>query len=430
MDPSTTPTADPTNDPTIYPTTNPIIEPTAYPTTIPTIYPTHDPTIHPTNNPSQHPTMEPTFSPLIPPSPAPSFSPSPAPTSSPSIPTCHNAKYQGNMVSDDFLWEGESFVSDNCQYLLTMDHSGNLVLRGLEKNRRRLQTDYTWYIGWQTNTSLFNYSKESLPKFVIQDDGLYILEYAYKGWEGRTIELWSTKFSQIWSDSDDRSFTLSLSNFACLTLTENSFESNLWNECAQFPFSVGEEGITSTVSDGKNTTSVGDAQEEINLVGDNGIETEKLWWFWLLIILCILILMALCFGIRKYYCGTNEQRWITTTIHDINSEHNLAKSYDDSQSSYRDEEDELKEWIKDTTNSAMTSNYQYGEGIDQSRSGRTNSNDSIEMAGIEIMSDGPFEPKETTFNRHVENGILRDVVIMDDTINNVNTTGDSEIYDD
>ena len=34
---------------------------------------------------------------------------------------------------NDFLWGGESFVSDNCRYLLAMRKDGNLVLESIRE---------------------------------------------------------------------------------------------------------------------------------------------------------------------------------------------------------------------------------------------------------------------------------------------------------
>ena len=118
--PSASPTASPSAEPTMEPTTDPT-EPTvspSEPTKLPTTGPTEEPTVNPTASPSTEPTVEPTNSPI-----------------------CHGAVYQGSMTCDgdecDALWGGESLVSSNCEYLLTMEESGNLVLyEGLLKRGR------------------------------------------------------------------------------------------------------------------------------------------------------------------------------------------------------------------------------------------------------------------------------------------------------
>ena len=72
----------------------------------------------------------------------------------------------------------------------------------------------------------------------------------------------------------------------------------------------------------------------------------------------------------------------------------------------------MEEWIRETKDDG----YHYGEGYrgKDSKSGDTfritYNNDSIEMAEIEIMSDGPMT---STFNRDLENEIFGDVMIMD-----------------
>ena len=85
----------------------------------------------------------------------------------------------------DSLWGGESLVSTNCRYLLVMESNGNLAMYGnpgvyedpctdganegcrrrmrMQMERRRLQN--VWYFGWNSDTAIYNYSGESVPKF-------------------------------------------------------------------------------------------------------------------------------------------------------------------------------------------------------------------------------------------------------------------------
>ena len=343
---------------------------------------------------------------------------------------------------NDFLWGGESFVSDNCRYLLTMRKDGNLVLEGITERyiypgTRRLLANYTWYNGWQTNTKIFNYSGKSIPKLILKNGAFYIIEYMFKGWEGKTIELWSNA-GNISSDTDE--MTLSITNIACLSLRDdNLFEMGvddpiIWNKCSTLllPDSSDEDSTTTTeqnVVDSSSSSTEEEDEQEQNVVAEDGVDTETLWWVWLLVVLLILILFGICFGIKKHYFGINRQKWISSTKNDIVGEHKTAKSYDDddthSHSRSHDSANDnnaLDEWIRETKED--DDGYHYGEGsgvgINESKSSDGANNDSIEMAKIEIMSDGPMTTNAghgtSTFNRDhrdLENEIFGDVMIMD-----------------
>ena len=86
---------------------------------------------------------------------------------------------------------------------------------------RRLLANYTWYNGWQTGTKIFNYSGKSIPKFVMKNGAFYIIEYLYKGWEGKTIELWSNA-ANISSDTDE--MTLSITNIMFIVRDDDLVE--------------------------------------------------------------------------------------------------------------------------------------------------------------------------------------------------------------
>merc|ERR1711962_1576568 len=119
-------------------------------------------------SPSAAPTVDPTKSPTAEPTTNPTSKLSETTTSTSTTTTttsglCHDATYQGSMGCDgdecDALWGGESMVSANCQYLLTMEMSGNLVLYEVMGSRRRLLQ--TLISGWSSGTAV---SSGGVPK--------------------------------------------------------------------------------------------------------------------------------------------------------------------------------------------------------------------------------------------------------------------------
>eukprot|EP01084_Bolivina_argentea_P015466 28940_1 len=160
----------------------PSLAPSLNPSLAPSVAPTMAPSLAPSLNPSLAPSVAPSIAPSISPTLAPSFAPTSMPT-----PTCHCAKFKGEMIvssnmnRNDILWGGESFVSDNCKYLLTLQHNGNIILKYLvnefinpfEKNENgnyiRNINDRCgqkingngWQIVWNISILIANHSGES-----------------------------------------------------------------------------------------------------------------------------------------------------------------------------------------------------------------------------------------------------------------------------
>ena len=361
-DPTEDPSADPSSDPTMDPTSDPTTEPSSIPSIDPTVAPTFSPLIAPTNSPSISPTLAPSLAPSAAPSLAPTSSPSLAPSRSPSLapsiapsispslaptvapswsptPTCHFAKFKGRMSSKrgDFLWGGESFTSDNCQFLLRLERNGNLRLYGLLEGyfdpykkprgggRRLIDEDehpQTWYEGWQTNTTLYNYSGQSVPKFYIDDGKMIIMEYLYQYAESlKPIEIWSSEIISNGDLESEQDTVLTLNNRACLSLNNG----DLWQHCSVFsaPDDYNYEEFD-------NDTFVVDSQESDDeneneaLVGNTlnnaGDLKGNSWWIWLLVAVLILLGMVTCFGIKRYFCGNNVERWSEPSKRDIEKE--------------------------------------------------------------------------------------------------------------
>ena len=118
---------------------------------------------------------------------------------------------------NDILWGGESLVSNNCRFLLTLERNGNLVLNGLvgrfidpfgkdafgryiydipfeTEREKATKLNYDrWYNGWETNTIKANNSAESVVSLVFRKNGLAIEEHPYKNMPGfEPIPLWSS----------------------------------------------------------------------------------------------------------------------------------------------------------------------------------------------------------------------------------------------
>ena len=177
---------------------------------------TRSPTISPTVNPTAT-TLDPTSYPTIGPTTFPSTNPT-------ADPICHGATYQGSMLcfADvcDALWGGQSMVSANCQYALTMEETGNLVLYEVIDSRRRLISSSERL--WTTNTSVTT----GHPKFTFFRDeyssGLVILEVPMNNDSSVATEaLWTIIF-----ESKRENMNLSLTDDGVLILYDS--ESSLW----------------------------------------------------------------------------------------------------------------------------------------------------------------------------------------------------------
>eukprot|EP01083_Nonionella_stella_P283071 963394_1 len=196
--PSLSPSIFPSSIPSFYPSSFPSEIPSSIPSLSPSIFPSQGPSVHPSDIPSSVPSFSPSYTPIddpsgipstgpsvypsIDPSQSPSVHPSSTPSAIPTAPSiaptvkvpCQDAKYEGIMSPSDFLWGGESLISVNCKYLLTMRKNGDLMMCINETHSNK------WSVGWDTGTFIHNYSGESVPKLILADGGMQIMEYMYR----------------------------------------------------------------------------------------------------------------------------------------------------------------------------------------------------------------------------------------------------------
>ena len=230
LHPTFSPTVNPSDAPTFVPISPLIFEPSLDPTRDPTIDPTFDRTENPTNGPTKEPTTQPTFI------------PNSTPTSSPTPSLCYDAIYQSSMSCDgdecDSLWGGESMASSDCQYLLVMENSGDLVLYQVNDSRRRLLDDFV--IGWSSNTSV----SYGIPRMTLfsngNTSGFVIYEMESRN-DADPISLWSRI---VPSESIDGNVTLSLSDDGALQLSDES--GSLWSESGSF--SIPDDDVKTSTS--------------------------------------------------------------------------------------------------------------------------------------------------------------------------------------
>lgn len=280
------------------------------PTTMrPTSAPSADPTIEPTPRPTAEPTAvtgEPSFAPTNAPSKAPTNAPTASPSAAPT-PICHGASYKESMSSwGDSLWAGESLVSSNCQYLLTMESSGNLVMYGLadeyndpcldgaaEGCRRRRLTDNEWLFGWNTGTELA--SNRSVAEFTVESDGtLSIWEYPVAD------ELHLASVILIWSVSTgvtqqvSRSLLLTLSDEGCLELGGEGS----WSLCSTYSsnpngYNVSGSAVDTIYPDAMNTD-------------DEDSADRWPWWPVVALLLFLFFLCCICICWRKWHSASKD----------------------------------------------------------------------------------------------------------------------------
>jgi len=280
------------------------------PTTMrPTSAPSADPTIEPTPRPTAEPTAvtgEPSFAPTNAPSKAPTNAPTASPSAAPT-PICHGASYKESMSSwGDSLWAGESLVSSNCQYLLTMESSGNLVMYGLadeyndpcldgaaEGCRRRRLTDNEWLFGWNTGTELA--SNRSVAEFTVESDGtLSIWEYP------DADELHLASVILIWSVSTgvtqqvSRSLLLTLSDEGCLELGGEGS----WSLCSTYSsnpngYNVSGSAVDTIYPDAMNTD-------------DEDSADRWPWWPVVALLLFLFFLCCICICWRKWHSASKD----------------------------------------------------------------------------------------------------------------------------
>ncbi len=204
------------------------------------------------------------------------------PTSDPTAPgICRDAKFQGSMGCDDVndggaecdaLYGGESLVSSNCRYLLTMEQSGNLVLYEVSGSRRRLLQSLT--SGWSTDTAV----AAGEPEFTFFrngiESGLVILES-----DGDA--LWT-----VTTASSGDGLVLSLGDDATLDLADGEATA-LWTVSGSFGRDIAVDSDSD--SDADSAANAGDAANT-GTAGTVDDHHTKQWWFWMMLFLSITII--------------------------------------------------------------------------------------------------------------------------------------------
>ena len=250
--------------------------------------------------------------------------------------SCDNAKC-------DTLWAGESLVSENCRYLFVMEPNGNLAMYGNPDiyedpctdganegcRRRRLQN--IWYFGCNSNTSIYNYSGQSVPKFTLETDGtLSIWEYIYRNVPSiPPLLLWS-----INTGITGNNLEFGLSNSGCLSLNKvngDSEDPNVpkWELCSTFDsvpnhFTISGSAVDTllgSISTSTTMTQIIATETSLESTGSIGMDSAKLdvvstnsrWTLIVLsgilvLMLCIIIVICVC--IRKRCQG--EDKWISS----------------------------------------------------------------------------------------------------------------------
>eukprot|EP01083_Nonionella_stella_P136431 415170_1 len=203
---------------------------------------------------------------------------------------------------DDVLCGGESLVSANCRFLLTMKKNGNLMIFGTF-NKTDEDASYEWVVGWSTGTKMYDYSGESVPKLMLRDGRVQVMEYMY-----HNVPVFEPR--SLWNSSKDianiNELTLTLSDTACLTLNGNTV---LWKVCATFDAATNN---VSNISDVSTTlmasttdfperliTSARSLQDDKDVQSKN-IISDDIWFILTWIMLSILVGMAAMFIIKKY----------------------------------------------------------------------------------------------------------------------------------
>eukprot|EP01084_Bolivina_argentea_P286510 491500_1 len=349
LTPSISPTLNPTSAPSIAPSVTPTLTPTlapsAAPSVAPSLAPSSAPSLMPTLAPSIMPTNAPSLIPSVPPSFAPTLIPTFSPTSSPT-PKCHNAKYQGEMIqsnqwnTNDALYGGESLVSPNCRFLLTMEQNGNLILRGLvgkyhdpfEKDEKgdytNKQIQMTLYVGWETNTTIENFSGEATSRMMLKGGAIIVEELQYLNVPSyEPIELWKSN-----KDTKQNELMLELIDDGCLELyryygIRNTYavSTPLWSVCADLSSgnnnNIVDASLTTTTISNITTLTMNEGAEH-ELQNDTNKNKTQLFVIWnaiISILLTAIVLGFLYFCVKRIYNDS-------TTVHVANAAKHIVNS--------------------------------------------------------------------------------------------------------
>lgn len=183
--------------------------------------PSVDPSVMPTSGPTDEPS---TISPTTTPTEIPTLYITAGPTAAPTF--CLDASYKGIMTLSEggALWNNQVFASPNCGCKLVHSADGNLILYE--------SVDSQWLSGWETNTSMFDYSGEAVSKLEWDNSSrtMVLNEYIYRDTAIQPIELWTLNVTL----GETEGATLVLSNECCLKLVDSvDYAVVHWEVCAE-----------------------------------------------------------------------------------------------------------------------------------------------------------------------------------------------------
>merc|ERR1712087_549392 len=161
--------------------------------------------------------------------------------------------------------------------------------------RRRLTN--TWYKLWNSNTSISNYSGESVPKFTIGSE-LSVWEYMYKNVPSIPPKLlWSTSINMT---GDDIEFQLS--DMGCMSLSDGDTN---WELCTSFTTSTSATIIEDTVD------VLAEAVEDQSDDGTTILGLSLVWFIFCgLLVLCAVLLVLRCFVTCRLECMFRDSDWV------------------------------------------------------------------------------------------------------------------------
>merc|ERR1719361_574008 len=192
----------------------------------------------------------------------------------------------------DMLRAGESMVSANCDYLLTMEDSGNLVLYDVSGTRRRLLQS----TGWSSDTAV---TDGTIPVLTFFSDGTQIGVAIYElSSETASIE----SASSIWSvqaDSSGDGLELALGDDAEIAMSDA--EGSLWTKEASFTVAVDTDtdSDTDTETDSDSETDPGTGSNGGDAANSGAVGTvssdpvTNQWWFWVMLFGSVVVIVAL-----------------------------------------------------------------------------------------------------------------------------------------
>lgn len=237
-------------------------------------------------------------------------------------------------------------VSDDCSFLLLMEHNGDLRMYGMESRRRLVDV---WPFLWNTNTSIFNYSGESVPKFQVDVDGtLSVWEFVYKNVPSITpYLLWSTATNITGND-----VVLTLSDSGCLSLSGDTDDME-WELCPTFEEQTDSDTETSTTTSHPIVTDSVVTEDAVVLEEDGGLMSN--WWAWILLLISVALVIWMGICVKRCYFDAIELEKGWTHSDDIIAEearrrqHIAGLSMDHSNSSMKGDyetEKQLELWSK------------------------------------------------------------------------------------